>query len=1070
LDNSRRDAEVKKDTSIFTKETFGMLTVLFSVLCFICLLTRDSVFSTLGLYVNYFFFGTFGYFAFVECILCAIFGVMMVMGKNLNFSKKVTLHALIVSTCVVFLVHAISSSSFDLSTYGSYLSDCYTSASVGVSGATGGGLITGLFVYWVMKLFTPVGFYVIISVALALDTYIIVKNIKKNGFARGKVNMSAPEQAETVQSTDNQSLEQREEEQTIVPELHPIDFTEPNPKSNLFIAEGSAFSYLGRREQTPDVRLNSAGKGLNVAYIPVPEDNKVTSKSDIRSKVDYIRTPNVEDAMNTLRRVRGEDIATNSISSEIKKETKSTENVDNLARRTVYGDYYSADYMSGNASNTNLSNESFSNKTEREILREKVLGGDYNFNVPTNSYAEETVKDQPTTSTASDTEENYETVYDEPTFEVEEDTYQVEESEQPNVYEEEFETFDEIDMDAEVEETSEIIDANAESVPNEEPTLPERTFIADEEDVQEMPSATKTPRVSAMPSVSKTPSVSQYDTEEDDDEYGLPKAPKNRGRGPDLAPRKSRVVGFSNTPIAPAPTEQPRQAFTAPEPIPSKPEPIIEPINRPYFTPGFNVFVDHAKGVATHEEDHAGRIKKIEDKLAGFRLPVQGEGYVQGPSITRYEFAMPEGASVKKVLPYDADLMATLEVKDGVRILAPIPGKNLVGVEVANSVRVPVPLKTVLEETAMKEHKKGLLMFIIGKSVIGEPIEDDLTKGPHYLVAGSTGSGKSVFLNSLLISLIMRYSPEDLKLILIDPKLVEFSPYEHLPHLVTDEILTDYRKVLAMLDWAIGEMERRNQMFRDCPGAVKDINDYNKVMANDKVQRLPRIVIVVDELADLMLHCKKDLEQKIQAIAQKARSAGIHLVIATQRPSTDVITGTIKTNLPSRVAFRVTNYVDSMTILAEGGAEKLLGRGDMLYKNSEMSNLDRYQGTYLSPEEIDKVVSYIIKNNKAYFNQEVAEMLERVVKPQEPNRPMAVFGGGIADDDPLFIQALRHVIESEVASTSMLQRRFQIGHSRAGGIIDKMEGLGYISGNEGCKSRRVLLTMEEFEEKYGGLL
>lgn len=1068
MDNSRRDAEVKKDTSIFTKETFGMLTVLFSVLCFICLLTRDSVFSTLGLYVNYFLFGTFGYFAYVECILCAIFGVMMVMGKNLNFSAKATLHALIVATCVVFLVHAISSSSFDLTTYGNYLSACYTSASVGVSGATGGGLLTGLFVYWVMKLFTPVGFYVIISIALAIETYVIVKNIKKNGFVRGKVNVPVAEKNESSQSVDAPAVEQREEVQPIVPELHPIDFTDPIPKNHLFIAQGSAFSYLGKREQTPDVKLNVAGKGLNVAYIPVPEDNKVTAKSDIRSKVDYIKTPNVEDAMNALRRVRGEDNVNGSVSNEIKKETKPVENKENSVRRTIYGDYYSADYKGdNNTASSNLNSESFSNKTEREILREKVLGGDYNFSAPINSYAEETVKDQPTFS-VNETEENSQTVYEEPTFVTPDENYQEETKEDEYLYEDNFEILDDTKIETETLESSEIVDAVDPIDVEEDSSLPERTFIADDENDYRTPYKEETPKVSAMPSVSKTPSVSQYDDE--DDEYGMPNVPKNRGRGPDLAPRKSRVVGFSNAPIEPMQTEQPRQTFTAPEPIPSRPEPVIEPINRPYFTPGFNVFVDHAKGVAKHEEDHAGRIKKIEDKLAGFRLPVQGEGYVQGPSITRYEFAMPEGASVKKVLPYDADLMATLEVKDGVRILAPIPGKNLVGVEVANSVRVPVPLKTVLEETAMKEHKKGSLMFIIGKSVIGEPIEDDLTKGPHYLVAGSTGSGKSVFLNSLLISLIMRYSPEDLKLILIDPKLVEFSPYEHLPHLVTDEILTDHRKVLAMLDWAIGEMERRNQMFRDCPGAVKDINDYNKVMANDKVQRLPRIVIVVDELADLMLHCKKDLEQKIQAIAQKARSAGIHLVIATQRPSTDVITGTIKTNLPSRVAFRVTNYVDSMTILAEGGAEKLLGRGDMLYKNSEMSNLDRYQGTYLSPDEIDKVVSYIIKNNKAYFNQELAEMLERVVKPQEPNRPMAVFGGGIADDDPLFIQALRHVIESEVASTSMLQRRFQIGHSRAGGIIDKMEGLGYISGNEGCKSRRVLLTMEEFEEKYGGLL
>ncbi|MBO7187237.1 MAG: DNA translocase FtsK [Clostridia bacterium] len=1060
MDNSRRDGETKKDSTIFTKETFGMLTVLFSALCFICLLTKDAIFSTLGAFVNQFLFGLMGYYAYLQCVLCAVFGVMMVMGKSVSLPKKITMHAVILGVCVFFLLHAITSASFSLETFGGYISTCYKSASAGVSGATGGGIISALAVYWGLKLFTPVGLYVILSLALLFDGYFIYQGVKSGAFKenRGKVDFISEKEEKIADEVVGEAIESTIVQAPIVPELHThIDFSEPTFKNNLYITNGEQFAFRTKKDANSDLKLNVAGKGLNVAYIDDKEEKPVRKDSDMRSKVDYVKTPNALDALNALRRVRGETDE-DAVSKEIKKENKPSKKevaVENSPlKRTITTDYFSSDYLSSNdESVVSTKNQ----EEERQALRDKVLGGEYTFKSPILDSVNDKNEEKPFEPEVENTPTYDAPTYDVPKMDDDFDNF-VSEVVEDEVVEPTFEDVEEpIVNEPIVQDDDEISDPFVDGDEDLDETV-SGTFIEEIETVEKTPTFTK-PTTFTSPIVSK-PSYTTVDIVGDYDD--AIKGPKN-GRGPDKEQRKSRVTSFVN--------EQTYTPIKKEEPVvEEKPIQVVEPINRPYFTPGFNLFVDHARGVKKSEEDHAGRIKKIEDKLAGFKLPVHGEGYVQGPSITRYEFAMPEGASVKRVVPFDADLMATLEVKDGVRILAPIPGKNLVGVEVANSVRVPVSLKEVLEATAMREHKKGSLMFIIGRDVVGEPIEDDLTKGPHYLVAGSTGSGKSVFLNSLLISLIMRYSPEDLKLILIDPKLVEFAPYEHLPHLITDEILSDTRKILAMLDWAIGEMNRRNQLFRDCPGAVKDINDYNKVVANDKIQRLPRIVIVIDELADLMLSCKRDLEAKIQNIAQKARSAGIHLVLATQRPSTDVITGTIKTNLPSRVAFRVTNYADSSTILAESGAEKLLGRGDMLYKNSEMSGLERYQGTFISPKEIDDVVQYIIKNNTAYFNEEVAQMLENVVKPQEVSRPMPTFGGGISEDDPLFIQALRHVIESDMASTSMLQRRFQLGHARAGGIIDKMESLGYISGNEGCKSRRVLITIEEFEEKYGGLV
>jgi len=396
---------------------------------------------------------------------------------------------------------------------------------------------------------------------------------------------------------------------------------------------------------------------------------------------------------------------------------------------------------------------------------------------------------------------------------------------------------------------------------------------------------------------------------------------------------------------------------------------------------------------------------------------------------------------------------------------------NVVCIEVANNVRTTVGLREVMEGSAQSQKNKGGLIFALGKDLVGNPIVDDLAKGPHYLVAGATGSGKSVCLNLMIVSLIMRYSPEDLRLILVDPKGVEFINYEHIPHLMIDEIITEPKKALAVLSWAYNEMERRFSVFRESGGGlVVDIDSYNSVVASDTVAKMPRIVIIIDELADLMETCKKDLESRIRAIAQKARAAGIHLVLATQRPSVDIITGTIKANLPSRIAFKVMNFNDSQTILSEAGAEKLLGNGDMLYKTARMSSVERYQGAYISSREVNNVVTYIKEHNKAYFDDELQDFLEKETRPKQEDTSIDGDGGDDANEvNEFFLKALWLAVNTETVSISQLQRRFQIGYSRAGGLVDKMERMGFVSGNEGSKARRVLITREQFIERFGNM-
>ncbi len=488
-----------------------------------------------------------------------------------------------------------------------------------------------------------------------------------------------------------------------------------------------------------------------------------------------------------------------------------------------------------------------------------------------------------------------------------------------------------------------------------------------------------------------------------------------------------------------------------------------------YVRPPLDLLETYVKPVDLPDENHQEKMEIIKQTLADFRINAEPQSFVQGPSITRYEIMMPAGISVKNVLRYDDDLQMRLAVKDGVRIEAPIPGKNLVGIEVANTYKVTVGLKEIMEGMAGQKAKPYSLMFAIGKDVVGTIKSDDLAKGPHYLVAGTTGSGKSVCLNGIITSLIMRYGPQDLRFILIDPKRVEFKKYEHLPHLLVDEIINEPQKVLAALSWAYEETERRNILFESCEVPVKDLEAYNTQIAKDGKSRLARIVIIVDELSDLMARCRKELDEKICMIAQKARSAGIHLVLATQYPSTQVITMTMKANLPSRIGFKVASHVESGVILNETGAEKLLGNGDMLYKNSTQSNTERYQGAFISDREIHGIVSYIREHNECHYNAALTERLEKAMKPKTETVSASESSqdGDNSENNDLFVRALELAITSGTISISQLQRRFQIGYARAGGIVDKMEQMGYVSGNEGAKARQVLITREEFEEKFG---
>ena len=491
-------------------------------------------------------------------------------------------------------------------------------------------------------------------------------------------------------------------------------------------------------------------------------------------------------------------------------------------------------------------------------------------------------------------------------------------------------------------------------------------------------------------------------------------------------------------------------------------QPVIKPKPTKYLKPPIDLLKKIEVDYQEFEEDQAQKSEIIEKTLDEFKIPAKVQAVRRGAAVTRYELKMPQGIPVKKIHNHCEDLELALATKGSIRIETPIRGKSAVGIEVPNDKIDTVTIRDVIDSKEFM-YNESPLTFALGKDVDGKIFTCNLVKMPHLLVAGSTGSGKSVCLNALLVSLIYRNSPEDLKLILIDPKRVEFTMYNDLPHLIMPKVITDSQKAINAFDWLINEMERRYGVLQE--NFVNNISNYNILpgVIDGSLPKLPYIVMVVDELADLMATGnKKELENKIVRLVQKARAAGIHLVLATQRPSVDVITGTIKTNLPSRIAFAVTNFIDSKTILDQGGAEKLLGRGDMLYSPMDSEPI-RVQGVFVSNDEIGSVVEFIKENNTAIYDESIQNAINK-----ENNNNASATGGATQEMDPIMPECLKLVIETGQASISMLQRRFSLGFSRAARIIDQMELNKYISPSEGGKPRNVYITMEEYNQIFGG--
>ena len=455
--------------------------------------------------------------------------------------------------------------------------------------------------------------------------------------------------------------------------------------------------------------------------------------------------------------------------------------------------------------------------------------------------------------------------------------------------------------------------------------------------------------------------------------------------------------------------------------------------------------------------------RRLAQTITSFGVDAKPGDVVHGPSVTRYEFTLDQGVKLSKLTNLADDIALALG-SGGVRI-APIPNKSsVVGIEVPNRVVTAVRIRDVIDSRAFAEHRSRVA-FAVGKDIGGNAIVGDIAKLPHVLIAGTTGSGKSVCTNSLIVSLLYKSTPEEVRFIMVDPKMVELAPYNGIPHLLIP-VVTDPKKAAGALQWAVYEMMKRYKLFSE--NGVKDLAGFNALAGrSQELKKMPTVVVVIDELADLMLVAAKEVEESICRVAQMGRAAGMHLVIATQRPSSDVITGLMKANIPSRIAFAVASSLESRIILDTTGAEKLVGKGDMLYAPLGAGKPTRVQGCFITPEEIERVVDYVKQSGEAEYSQDVMDKIEQAVKEKEKGGGKSAGApepAGESPDDELLSAAVDVVLETGQASVSMLQRRLKLGYARAARLVDQMEERGYVGPFEGSKPRQLLIDKVKWQE------
>lgn len=1079
----------KNKGSLFTKETVGMTLLLFSAVIFFIAVTGRYVFGEIGLAITAFFVGLTGYFVYPLLLLAMYASAVMVFGKKFVPARWIVRVYLLLAV-VFFIVHTATSERFFGEGYGSYLAGCWSAAGESIAQGTGGGILFGLIAYPVRTALSAVGAYILYALLVLLALWFILIATPLRAVLLPSARMRKEKPAEEKQPVTFGDLPEPERsaafDREAVPSAAPADApssapvypsapvqtapaqpvtAQPVRKSSLDEARAMLFqgdpasSYKNNLIFDRDSRFNTYPRRSSVGPVEAgaaqPSARAPQAESAQTSGMSYTEryTAETSDTRPAMpRQVTQMRPAPSVISDDDFNYPQSPSYRAPSEPAIRDHDFYANDVAAGDASETAFSSQPTVDDYEipaRPTYEQSAESARPTYEKPA----------EPVRSTYEAPVEPARPTYEAP-VEPARPTYEQSAEPARSTYE----------APAERSETAADLSRSRESEFRNLFSQPveERTRV---EDVP--PPADRQERFSRyddeLPAGSRVfespvrdSAADLFDGDQDDEEDvadfrrddGMSPLPV-RERGERGAGMRAERSLRTSEPAAPIPAEE--------APVPEK------HVYKPYVYPDLNDLVEYPNTSGVSQEEIEQNSAVIVDTLAGFRVDAEVIRVTVGATVTRYDIDIPRNIAVSQVIKRDAEIAMRLHTRDGVNIYSNSE-MGAISIEVPNSVRSTVGLKSVMQSDEYVHSKPGSLMFAIGQDVEGRNVCGNIVKMTHVLVAGSTNSGKSVCLDSMLISLICKYSPEELRLILIDPKKTEFIVFDGLPHLMINEIISDAQKAVAAFNWAIKEMERRYTLFeKKTRGGVnvRNIDEYNNALTEDE-EKLPKIVIVVDELADLMSVAKKDIEERIQRLTQKSRAAGIHLVLATQRPSVDVITGVIKGNLPTRMALRVISDVDSRTILDESGAQKLLGNGDMLFRTGGMFNSLRVQGAFVSSKEMQAVVQDVKAHNEAYFDSSVADFINKT----EGDAGVSG-GGGDADDgavDPQYIKALGIVVNLGQASISLIQRKCSVGYNHAGKIIEWMELMGYISPFDGkAKARAVLLSKEDFEAKYGDL-
>ncbi len=1112
------EKENKNKGALMTKETVGMTFLLFSAIILFIAVTDGVVFGEIGHYITAFFVGLTGYYVYPLLLLAMYGSAVMVFGKKFVPARWIARVYLLLAA-VFFIVHTATSEAFFGNGYGSYLAGCWSAATESLANGTGGGVLFGLIAYPVRAALSPVGAYIFYSLLILLALwFILIATPLRSLLLPSARARKMPEQPKAVTFSDLPEPEPGvtlpEQPAVAAPRPAPAPVSAPSPApapaaaapvtreeayrrsrdllyrgdparrytDNLIFDRDSAFNTRPRSSSVAPVEPSAPVQPARPAQPARTQDMRYSERyAEETSREGYSVPRRVSQVQPEAPAVREDDFSYPTPPSYRAPEQSAPPAAEER-------DYYEHDVPYGQELS---SQPSVYDLPDPEPVRSEP--------VQPARYEAEPVRSEPV-QPARPTYEA-EPVRSEPVQPVR-PTYEAEpvrsEPVQPArpTYEAEPARSEPVQP---ARPTYEAEPVRSEPAQPARPTYEAEPF-ADGRTSQEkergfrglfsqpVPERTRiTPSEPARPSYEESAPAEgasgRFDDEPDENSrvYGS----TIRGSAADLLDDDGDTDDGEAMEDMPAPLlvrgergeRGERGSFSRGEsrfaeqstPVPEEEAPAPQRhIYKPYVHPDLSDLKDYPNTSGVTQEEIEQNSAVIVDTLAGFRVDAEVIKVRVGATVTRYDIDIPKNIAVAQVIRRDAEIALRLHASDGVNIYSNSEA-GAISIEVPNSVTSTVGLKSVMQSEKYLNGKPGSLMFAIGQDVEGRNVVGDIVKMTHLLVAGSTNSGKSICLDSMIVSLIYKYSPEDLRLILIDPKKSEFIVFDGLPHLMINEIISDAQKAVAAFNWAIKEMERRFTLFEKKTRSgtnVRDIDGYNNALTEDE-EKLPKIVIVVDELADLMSVAKKDIEERIQRISQKARAAGIHLVLATQRPSVDVITGVIKSNLPTRMALRVISDVDSRTILDESGAQKLLGKGDMLFREAGMRNTMRVQGAFVHAQEMQAVVQDIKAHNEAYFDSSVADYINKTEGEADSSG-----GGGDADDavDPQYIKALGIVVKLGQASISLIQRKCSVGYNHAGKIIEWMELMGYITPFDGkAKARNVLLSPEDFQAKYGDI-